>query len=232
MLFLTLVGGLLLKTGRFLLLRSAWSPAWSAFFLFFAVMAAVVIPYVIKRLDKMKSDEMFVLFMLADHRHDGRDRRVLRRAFPDRRLLHRHNLRRDPRHETSGEEDSPARDAFVAIFFVSFGMFIDPSMFGSVWSIIIIAVAIIILDEIDYHVHHRLPGRFPQKGGGFHRRIVQRQGRRIGHVRHRWQQGGQATKGAELYPIAGAVTFVMSVLCPFFIKKSYDIADRMAIKNA
>ena len=41
-------------------------------------------------------------------------------------------------------------------------------------------------------------------------------------------KAASATKGAELYPIAGAITFVMSVLCPFFIKKSYDIADWVA----
>jgi hypothetical protein len=39
-----------------------------------------------------------------------------------------------------------------------------------------------------------------------------------------------ATKGAELFPIAGAITFVMSVLCPLFIKRSYDIADWFAVK--
>ena len=41
-------------------------------------------------------------------------------------------------------------------------------------------------------------------------------------------KAASATKGAELYPIAGAITFVMSVLCPFFIKKSYVLADKAA----
>ena len=39
-----------------------------------------------------------------------------------------------------------------------------------------------------------------------------------------------ATKGAELTPIAGAIMFIMSALCPFFIKKSYQIADYMAMR--
>jgi hypothetical protein len=41
-------------------------------------------------------------------------------------------------------------------------------------------------------------------------------------------QAPGATKGAELYPIAGAVTFIMSALCPLFIRKSYPYADGVA----
>ncbi len=41
-------------------------------------------------------------------------------------------------------------------------------------------------------------------------------------------QAAGVTKGAELTPIAGAVTFVMSSLCPFFLKKSYAMADRVS----
>ncbi|MCE5297154.1 MAG: hypothetical protein LLG16_08660, partial [Euryarchaeota archaeon] len=43
-------------------------------------------------------------------------------------------------------------------------------------------------------------------------------------------QSAGATMGAELIPIAGGITFIMSALCPFFIRRSYDIADYFATK--
>jgi Kef-type K+ transport system membrane component KefB len=125
---------------------------------------------------------------------------------------------------------APLRDAFVAIFFVSFGMFIDPSMFGSVWSIIIIAVVIILLDEIIIMSIVAYLVGFPRReavsvGASF----SARGGESVMYATV-GSKAASATKGAELYPIAGAITFVMSVLCPFFIKKSYVIADLMAVK--
>ena len=229
MLFLTLVGGLLLKGG------ASFSPTsmivgMVAFFVFFAIMAAVVIPYVIKRLDKMRSDEMFVLFMIgiiamtaAIAEYCGVPSLIgaffIGITFAETRVTKRLE-----------KKIAPLRDAFVAIFFVSFGMFIDPSMFGSVWSIIIIAVAIIILDEIIIMSITAYLVGFPRReavsvGASF----SARGGESIMYATV-GSKAASATKGAELYPIAGAVTFVMSVLCPFFIKNSYVIADRMAIR--
>ncbi|HEY3418997.1 MAG TPA: cation:proton antiporter [Methanomassiliicoccales archaeon] len=229
MLFLTLVGGLLIKGD------ATFSPTnmivgMVAFFVFFAVMAAVVIPYVIKRLDKMKSDEMFVLFMLgiialtaAIAEYCGVPSLIgaffIGITFAETRITKR--LER---------KIAPLRDAFVAIFFVSFGMFIDPSMFGAVWSIIIIAVVIILLDEIVIMSIVAYLVGFPRReavsiGSSF----SARGGESVMYATV-GSKAATATKGAELYPIAGAITFVMSVLCPYFIKKSYEIADRMAIR--
>jgi CPA2 family monovalent cation:H+ antiporter-2 len=123
---------------------------------------------------------------------------------------------------------APLRDAFVAVFFVSFGMFIDPSMFGSVWSIIIIAVVIIILDEIIImSITAYLAGFARREAVSIGASFSARGGESVMYATVGSNAAG-ATKGAELYPIAGAITFVMSVLCPFFIKNSYVIADLMA----
>ncbi len=43
---------------------------------------------------------------------------------------------------------APLRDAFAAVFFVSFGMLIDPAMFGSLIWVIIAASVIVIFNEI------------------------------------------------------------------------------------
>ena len=224
MLFLTIVGGLLINQS------SDFSPmnmvlGMVAFFVFFAVMAAVIIPYTVKRLDKMKSDEMFVLFMLgviamtaAIAEYCGVPALIgaffIGITFAESRVTKR--LER---------KIAPLRDAFVAIFFVSFGMFIDPSMFGSVWTIIIIAVVLIILDEIVImSVTAYLVG-FPRReavsiGASF----SARGGESVMYASV-GSKAASATKGAELYPIAGAITFVMSFLCPLFIRKSYNMAD-------
>jgi hypothetical protein len=44
------------------------------------------------------------------------------------------------------------------------------------------------------------------------------------------RQAAATTKGAELYPLAGAFTFIMSALCPFLMKRSNRIADVLGRK--
>ncbi len=227
MMFLTVVGGLLIKG------NASFSPTsmvigMVVFFLFFAVMAALIIPYVVKRLDKMKSDELFVLFMIgviamtaAIAEYCGVPALIgaffIGITFAETRITKRLD-----------RKIAPLRDAFVAIFFVSFGMFIDPSMFGSVWVIIIIAVVIILFNEIIVmSIAAYLVGFGRRESVSIGASFSARGGESVMYASVGSKAAG-AAKGAELYPIAGAITFVMSVLCPFFIKNSYVIADRVA----
>ncbi len=227
MMFLTVVGGLLIKGD------ASFSPTsmvigMVAFFLFFAVMAALIIPYVVKRLDKMKSDELFVLFMIgviaitaAIAEYCGVPALIgaffIGITFAETRITKR--LER---------KIAPLRDAFVAIFFVSFGMFIDPSMFGSVWVIIVVAVVIILMNEIIVmSIAAYLVGFGRREAVSIGASFSARGGESVMYASVGSKAAG-ATRGAELYPIAGAITFVMSVLCPYFIKNSYVIADRAA----
>ena len=228
MMFLTVVGGLLIKGVSFS--PTSMVIGMAVFFLFFAVMAAVIIPFAIKRLDKMKSDEMFVLFMIgviamtaAIAEFCGVPSLIgaffIGITFAETRVTKR--LER---------KIAPLRDAFVAIFFVSFGMFIDPSMFGSVWSIIIIAVVIILLDEIIImSIAAYMVGFGRREAVSIGASFSARGGESVMYASV-GSKAATATKGAELYPIAGAITFIMSVLCPFFIKNSYVIADLAATK--
>ncbi|MDW5561903.1 MAG: cation:proton antiporter [Methanomassiliicoccus sp.] len=227
MLFLTIVGGLVIHTdSNFSLERMVFGLV--VFFTFSAVMIAVVIPRTIARLQMMKSDELFVLFMLGAICLSAAFAELcgvpaligaffIGMSFAETKVMKR-----------SEKIITPLRDAFVAMFFVSFGMLIDPSLFGSVITIIVISVVIIIIDEIlimsavAYIV-------------GFGRRAATsvgasfsaRGGESIMYASVGSHAAG-ATKGAELYPIAGAVTFLMSVLCPLFIRKSFDLADGVA----
>ncbi len=229
MLFLTIVGGLVVHTDASFSLEGMML-GLVVFFAFSALMIAVVIPRTTARLHMMKSDELFVLFMLGAICLSAAFAQLcgvpaligaffIGMSFAETKVMKR-----------SEKIITPLRDAFVAMFFVSFGMMIDPSLFGSVIVIIVISVALIILDEIlimsavAYIV-------------GFGRRAATsvgasfsaRGGESIMYASVGSQAAG-ATKGAELYPIAGAVTFIMSVLCPFFIRKSFDLADCVAKK--
>jgi CPA2 family monovalent cation:H+ antiporter-2 len=229
MLFLTIVGGLVIHTDSGFSLEGMIL-GLVVFFAFSAVMIAVVIPRTTARLDKMKSDELFVLFMLGAICLSAAFAQLcgvpaligaffIGMSFAETKVMKR-----------SEKVITPLRDAFVAMFFVSFGMLIDPSLFGSVAVIVVIAIVIIIIDEIFImSAVAYMVGFGRRAAASVGASFSARGGESIMYASVGSQAAG-ATKGAELYPIAGAVTFAMSVLCPFFIRKSFDLADLVARK--
>ena len=227
MLFLTVVGGMVVKgEGTFDL--GTMVLGMVAFFLFFVVMAVLVIPKTVSRIQKMKSDELFIVFMLGAICLSAALAELcgvpaligaffLGMTFAETKVM-----------ERMERKIVPLRDAFVAVFFVSFGMLIDLSMFGTVLGIILVAVVLILVDEILIMSAVAYLVGFPRRaaasvGASF----SARGGESIMYATVGSQAAG-ATKGAELFPIAGAVTFVMSALCPLFIKRSTALADLMS----
>ena len=229
MLFLTIVGGLVIHTDADFTVSSMLM-GLGAFFLFFIIMAAVVVPRVIARLQRMKSDEMFVLFMLGAICLSAAFAELcgvpaligaffIGMTFAESKITLR-----------AERIIVPLRDAFVAMFFVAFGMLIDPSLFGSVWVIIVIAVVLITVDEIlIMSALAYLVGFGRRAATSVGASFSARGGESIMYASVGSQAAG-ATKGAELYPIAGAVTFIMSVLCPLYIRKAFSLADWVARK--
>lgn len=227
MIFLTVVGGLIINTDANFSL-TGMILGMVVFFVFFVIMAALVIPRVIARLHVMKSDEMFVLFMLGVICLSAAFAEIcgvppligaffIGMTFAETKVMKR-----------SEKIITPLRDAFVAMFFVAFGMLIDPSLFGSVLGIIAIAVVIIIIDEIlIMSAIAYLVGFSRRAATSVGASFSARGGESIMYASVGSQAAG-ATKGAELYPIAGGVTFIMSALCPLFIRKSYPYADGVA----
>jgi Kef-type K+ transport system membrane component KefB len=230
MIFLTVVGGLIINTDANFSL-TGMVLGLVVFFVFFIIMAALVIPRVIARLQMMKSDEMFVLFMLgviclsaAFAEACGVPPLIgaffIGMTFAETKVMKR-----------SEKIITPLRDAFVAMFFVSFGMLIDPSLFGSVLGIIAIAVLLIIIDEIlIMSAIAYLVGFSRRAATSVGASFSARGGESIMYASVGSQAAG-ATKGAELFPIAGAVTFIMTALCPLFIRKSYPFADGVAKRS-
>ncbi len=229
MLFLTIVGGLVIHTDADFTVSSMLM-GLGAFFLFFIIMAAVVVPRVIARLQRMKSDEMFVLFMLGAICLSAAFAELcgvpaligaffIGMTFAESKITLR-----------AERIIVPLRDAFVAMFFVAFGMLIDPSLFGSVWVIIVMAVVLITVDEIlIMSALAYLVGFGRRAATSVGASFSARGGESIMYASVGSQAAG-ATKGAELYPIAGAVTFIMSVLCPLYIRKAFSLADWVARK--
>lgn len=227
MIFLTVVGGLIINTDANFSI-SGMILGLVVFFVFFAIMAALVVPRVIARLQMMKSDEMFVLFMLGAICLSAAFAELcgvppligaffVGMTFAETKVMKR-----------SEKIITPLRDAFVAMFFVSFGMLINPSLFGSVIWIVLIAVVLIVIDEIlIMSAIAYLVGFSRRAATSVGASFSARGGESIMYASVGSQAAG-ATKGAELYPIAGAVTFIMSALCPMFIRKSFSYADGVA----
>ena len=108
----------------------------------------MIIPRSINYISRMKSDELFVLFMLAIVLLSawfaelcGVPKLIgaffIGMVFAETKIIDRME-----------KKISPIRDAFVAIFFVSFGMLIDPGMFIPVLPVIALAIVLILTAEM------------------------------------------------------------------------------------
>ena len=106
------------------------------------------------------------------------------------------------------------RDAFVAIFFVLFGMLIDPAMFPSVFWIVVIAVPLVIIGDL--LVTGALAYLLGFSGRAATSMGASMCGRGAESVMYAsvGSTAVNATKGAELYPFAGAFCFILSVITP------------------
>jgi CPA2 family monovalent cation:H+ antiporter-2 len=69
MVLLTIVGGLVVKSGATPLSLSTLALGILVFYVFFIILAIWIIPRTVKQLKKIKSDEMFVLFALGRRYH-------------------------------------------------------------------------------------------------------------------------------------------------------------------
>jgi CPA2 family monovalent cation:H+ antiporter-2 len=224
MVFLTVVGGLMIKIGPDFAL-SNMIIGMMVFFAVFVVLAVLVIPRSVGYLKRIKSRELLVLFALATVCLSAAFAQIcgvppligaffIGMVFADTQVV--------PRFEMTL---APVRDAFVAIFFVSFGMLIDLNQLGHVVWIVIAAAVIILIDEVVIMSSVAYMIGFSRRAAvSLGSAFTARGGESILYASVGSQSVG-VTKGAELYPIAGVVTFIMSTLCPILIKKSYQLAD-------
>src|SRR2546426_992623 len=122
---------------------------FAGFFIgFFALLAAVVVPRTAAIFERIKNEELFVLFALGTVFLAASLAEAFRipaivgaffmgMVFADTRIAGRMKVKMES-----------LRDAFVAIFFLTFGMLIDPAALGSVLPMLAIAVPLILLNDL------------------------------------------------------------------------------------
>jgi len=148
MFLLTLVNGMVLSSDvrpadpRSLFLGIA------IFLGFFAFLAAVVVPHTARMFEKIRSEELFILFAMAVVFLAAALAEAFRvpaiigaffmgMVFADTKIAGRLKVKMES-----------LRDAFVAIFFLSFGMLIDPAALPAVLPILLLAVPLILLNDL------------------------------------------------------------------------------------
>src|SRR4030042_5137559 len=118
-----------------------------AFYVFFVWIAMYAVPRVVKFFNKIESDELFILFALGIVFLTSGVAAVMNgppiigaffigMILAESKVTSRIQMKLDS-----------FKDAFVAIFFTSFGMMIDPAMFGEVLWMVVLAVPLALLYE-------------------------------------------------------------------------------------
>lgn len=227
MALLTVVGGLVVEQGAASVGLVTLALGIIAFYAFFVVLALWVIPNVMKNLNRIRNDELFVLFALGvvflsaalaevSHVPGIIGAFFLGMVFAETKISERFE-----------EKISPFRDAFVAIFFISFGMLIDPAMFSEVIWMVLIAVPLVIINDVFITAALAYFMGFSSKGSTALGTSLCGRGAESVMYASVGSRAMGATKGAQLYPFAGAFCFIMSAVTPLLMKKSAAVADLM-----
>jgi CPA2 family monovalent cation:H+ antiporter-2 len=196
-----------------------------AFYGFFVWMAMWAVPRVVKFFNNIENDELFILFVLGVVFLTSGVAAIMNvppiiGAFFIGMILaeSKVTLRVQAKLESF-------KDAFVAIFFTSFGMMIDPAMFDDVLWMVLLAVPIVLLYEafvmsgISYFLGFSSRASATigtsMSGRGVESILYASVGSRV--------EG--TTMGAQLNPFAGIFCFVMSAITPPLVKHSAGFAN-------
>ena len=148
MIILTLVNGVVISSDGAPANPTLLFAGIGIFLGFFTFLAVVVIPNTVKTFERIRSDELFILFALAIVFLSAAMAQAFRvpaiigaffigMVFSDTKLAQRLKTRMES-----------LRDAFVAMFFLSFGMLIDPGALPAVLPMLLIAVPLILMSDM------------------------------------------------------------------------------------
>jgi len=200
----------------------------SAFYAFFVWIAMWAVPKVVSFFNHIENDELFILFALGIVFLTAGMAAIMNvppiiGAFFIGMILAESKV--TMRVQSKLES---FKDAFVAIFFTTFGMMIDPAMFKNIIWMLALAVPIILLYQVLVISSIAYFLGFSSKasttigtsmcGRGVESILYASVGSRA--------QG--ATMGATLNPFAGAYCFIMSSLTPVLVKHSSGVASGLA----
>ncbi|MBN1677398.1 MAG: cation:proton antiporter [Candidatus Thermoplasmatota archaeon] len=199
-----------------------------AFYGFFVWMAMWAVPRVVRFFNSIENDELFILFALGVVFLTCGVAAVMNvppiiGAFFIGMILAESNV--TTRVQTKLES---FKDAFVAIFFTSFGMMIDPAMFDEVLWMLALAVPIVLLYEafvisgvsylLGFSARASTTIGTSMSGRGVESILYASVGSRVEGI----------TMSAQLNPFAGAFCFVMSAIAPPLVKHSAKFANALA----
>lgn len=221
MILMTIAGGLLFKSGGSNpMTLTTMIVGVLAFYTFFIVLALFVIPRCAKHFEHIKSDEMFVLFALglvflssAMAEVSGVPAIIgaffLGMVFAETKISDRLK-----------DRISPFKDALVAVFFISFGMLIDPGMFPTVIWIVAMAVPLVILGDLLLTSALAYFLGFSGRSATFMGTSMCGRGAESVMFASVGANSAGVTKAAQLNPFAGTFCFAMSMLTPMMMRAS------------
>jgi CPA2 family monovalent cation:H+ antiporter-2 len=148
MFLLTLVNGMIVSSDPVPISPQSLFLGIGIFLGFFAFLAAIVVPNTARMFERIKSEELFILFAMAIVFLSAALAEAFRvpaiigaffmgMVFADTKLASRMKTKMES-----------LRDAFVAMFFLSFGMLIDPAALPIVFPMLLIAVPLILLNDL------------------------------------------------------------------------------------
>lgn len=148
MFLLTLVNGMVVSSDATPVDPTSLFIGIGIFLGFFAFLAAVVVPNTVRIFERIKNEELFVLFAMAIVFLSAALAEAFRvpaiigaffmgMVFADTKLAARLKTKMES-----------LRDAFVAMFFLSFGMLIDPAALPAVLPMLLLAIPLILLNDL------------------------------------------------------------------------------------
>lgn len=227
MLLLTVAGGLTMTPGNH---SDLWTlvTGIGIFYLFFIVLAIFVIPRVVRHIDVIKSDEMFILFALgivfisaaladALYVQSLIGAFFIGMVFAETRMTERLKTKL-----------MSMRDAFVAIFFVYFGMLINPSVIVAVLPMIAAAVPLMLVSDIIITTCVAMLIGFPSR----HAFFVGSTSAFRGAESMLFASVGGSSLGAayseQLYAIAGPFSLIMDLIAMPVLRNSSRLVVKMS----
>ncbi len=200
----------------------------AAFYGFFVWVAMWAVPRVVAFFNKIDNDELFILFALGIVFLTAGVASLMNvppiiGAFFIGMILAESKV--STRIQSKLES---FKDAFVAIFFTSFGMMIDPALFDTVIWLVLLAMPVIVFYEtivitaVSYFI-----GFSAKAASTIGTSMCGRGVESILYASVGSEVRG-ATMGAQLNAFAGALCFGMSAVAPFMVKNSVKFASALS----
>lgn len=227
MLILTVASGMIVTPGANPSEYGQLLLGMAAFYAFFVWVAMWAVPRVVSFFNSIENDEMFILFALGIVFLTSGFAAIMNvppiiGAFFIGMILAETNVSVRIRSKLES-----FKDAFVAIFFTSFGMMIDPAMFSEVIWIVLLAIPLVVVYEVfvmssityflGFSAKASMTIGTSASGRGVESILYASVGSSV--------KG--ATMGALLNPFAGAFCFAMSAISPMLVKHSTALANAM-----